>query len=53
MELTIYRSNNPPHPRRGGYLPPVAWNHFHGAVSAEVLATTADTFVNAGLRDAG
>ena len=33
--------------------PNAAWNHFHSGVSAEVLATTTDTFVNAGLRDAG
>ena len=30
-----------------------AWNHFHGSVSAEVLATTADAFVALGLKDAG
>jgi alpha-galactosidase len=30
-----------------------SWNHFGGGVSAEVLATTAAAFVEAGLRDAG
>ena len=30
-----------------------SWNHFHGLVSAEVLATTADAFVSLGLTAAG
>lgn len=30
-----------------------SWNHFHGGVSAAVLATTADAFVDLGLKDAG
>lgn len=29
------------------------WNHFGGGVSAEILTTTADAFVELGLRDAG
>jgi hypothetical protein len=30
-----------------------AWNHFHSGVTADVLATTADAFVDVGLKDAG